>query len=213
MRSASAGRVSRGGRRKSTAPPGSDIMRKNAAYRALEAAMLRIQEGNSPSAEMAQPRAITMTSTSNASRRVRLRNKSRKYFNLHLPRPNIVGDVFGGDGQLVSTGDHLFWNDQLASVGGSLRIPPEFDGRRPFQPRHQRARARGGVDLQGNRLAAVETFVVELHLAHGRLAGDHKRLRLTIRLTQVIAQNEAHRVGSILHVGGGKEASLPDVFR
>src|ERR1017187_1818055 len=213
MRSASAGRVSRGGRRKSTAPPGSDIMRKNAASRALEASMLRIQKGSSPSAEMAQPRAITMTSTSNASRRVRLRNKLRKYFNLHLPGSNVVSDVFGGDGQLVSAGNHLFWNDQLASVGGSLRIPPEFDGRRPFQPRHQRARACRGVDLQGNRLAALETFAVELHLDHGRLAGDHKRLRLAIRLTQAIAQDEAHGVGSILHIGGSKEASLPDVFR
>src|ERR1019366_6325218 len=211
MRSASAGRVSRGGRRKSTAPPGSDIMRKSAASRALEASMLRIQEGNSPSAEIAHPRERTNTASANA--RVRLRNKLRKYVNLHLPRSNIVGDVLGGDGQLVSAGDHLFWNDQLASVGGSLRIPPEFDGRRPFQPRHQRARACRGLYLQGNRLAALETFAVELHLDHRRLAGDHKRLRLAIRLTQAIAQDEAHRVGSILHVGGSKEASLPDVFR
>ena len=124
-------------------------MRKKTASRALEASMLRIQEGSSPSAEMAQPRAITMTNTTSASRRVRLRHELRKYFNLHLLRTDIVGDVLGGDGQLVRAGDRLLRNDQLAGIGGGLRIPPEFDGRRTFQPRDQRARALRGLDSSG----------------------------------------------------------------
>src|ERR1035441_7030691 len=115
MRSASAGRVSRGGRRKSTEPPGNDIMRKKASCSALPASMFRIHKGNSPTAEIAHPTATANVST--ASRRVRLRGKSlrgkslhdesRKHFNLHLLRSNVVRNILGRNGQLVRAGNRL----------------------------------------------------------------------------------------------------------
>src|SRR5271166_1848994 len=210
MRSARAGRVSRGGRRKSTEPPGNDIMRKKAASIALAASLLRIHEGSSPSAETPQPRAITKTAS--ASARIRLRGRLREHFNLHLPGSNVVGDILGGDSQLVSAGDGLPGNNQLASIGGSLGIPLEFDGRRAIETRDESARALRGVNYHGDCLAALETLAVELDLDNGRLAGDHKRLRLAIGLSETIAQDKAHGVSAILHVGGCEKAGLPHVF-
>src|SRR3974390_829242 len=109
MRSVSAGRVSRGGRRKATAPPGNDIIRKKTASRAVLASTLRIQDGNS-AAEMAAPMAAT--NTASASHRKRRERESRKYFNLHLLRTNVVSNIFSGHGQLVGARDRLVGNCQ-----------------------------------------------------------------------------------------------------
>src|SRR5260370_42590411 len=124
MRSRSAGRVSRGGRRKGTATPGNDIMRKNAASRALADSTLRIHDGNSPSAENVPPSASTKAP--NATQRARVCVELRKYFNLHLLHSNVVSDIFGGDRQLVVAGNRLLWNEQLAGIGCRSRVPSEL---------------------------------------------------------------------------------------
>src|ERR1700677_2673276 len=216
MSSESAGRVSRGGRRKGTAPPGNGIMRKKAASSTLDPSMLRTHEGSSPRAAMAEPAASTNTAI--ASRRMRrldtlLRDELRKDFNLHLPGADVVGNIFGGDRQFVRTRNGLFGNEQLAGIGACSRIPAEFNRCRTIQPRYQRPRALRRVNLQVDRLPALEAFVVELHLDHRRLAGNHERFRLTIRSAELVAQDEAHGVGPILHVSGSKKAGLPNIFR
>ena len=84
-------------------------MRKKAASTALPASMLRIHDGNSPRAEMLQPRAAKKIAS--AIRRTRRKtSESRKYFNLHLLRTDVVSDVLGGDGQLVGAGDGFLGN-------------------------------------------------------------------------------------------------------
>src|SRR4029077_4779118 len=101
MRSLNAARVSRGGRRNSTGPPGNDIVRKKTASCALLASMLRINDGSSPRAEIVQPIARTNAVSANQ----RWRDELRKHFNLHLLGSDVVGDVLGGDCQLVGAGD------------------------------------------------------------------------------------------------------------
>src|SRR5277367_4512891 len=131
MRSPRAGLVSLGGRRKSTGPPGSDIIRKKTDCSALVASMLRIHAGSSPKAAIVEPRATTNTTS---ARRLP-REELGKYFNLHLLGSDIVGDVLRRNGQCVAAGDCFSGDDQRASVRGGFRIPPEFDRRRTFQSR------------------------------------------------------------------------------
>src|SRR5271157_132849 len=213
MRSERAGRVSRGGRRKSTAPPGSDIMRKKTACSVLPASMLRIHEGNSATAENVNPPAMTNASTASFfCFDSFLRFKSRKHFNLHLLRCDVVRDILGGDRQFVGAGNGLSGNEQIASIGGGFCIPSEFNRGRTFQARDQSAGALRCIDLQVYRLAALESFVVQLHFDYWRLARNHKCLGFAIRVPQPIAQDETYRVSSVLHIGGSEKARLPDVF-
>src|SRR5512135_1307802 len=98
MSSVSAGRVSLGGRRNGTAPPGNDIIRKNAASIALADSMFRIHDGSSPMA--ASEPAMASANAPSIQRCMLdevLAAESRKYFKLHLLRTNVVGDVFAGD--------------------------------------------------------------------------------------------------------------------
>ena len=100
MSSVRAGRVSLGGRRNGTAPPGNDIMRKKAASIPLADSMLRIHDGSSPMAP-SEP-AMASANAPSIQRRMRMLDKvwaaeSRKYFKLHLLRTDVVGDVFAGD--------------------------------------------------------------------------------------------------------------------
>src|SRR5258708_31649370 len=95
MSSRSAGRVSDGGLRNCTAPPGSDIARKNAASMGLPASRLLIQDGRAPLAEIIHPvmathATIPQTCTS------RLLKTLGEDFNLHLLGCDVLGDVFGG---------------------------------------------------------------------------------------------------------------------
>src|SRR5207245_9048292 len=131
MSTASAGRVSRGGRRKGTAPPGNDIMRKNTASRALADSTLRIHDGNSPSAERVPPSASTKAP--GVSQRARVCAELGKYFNLHLLRSNVVGNVLGSDCQLVVAGNRLLWDAEFARIGASPRVPSEFNRSRGCQ--------------------------------------------------------------------------------
>src|ERR1700722_12867984 len=105
MSSLSAGRVSLGGRRNSTAPPGKDIERNIADSTTEPASMLRIQEGRSHHADIIHPVVNRNTA------RCKLRRKLRKDFNLHLLRPNVVGDVFRSHCQLVGSRNRLLWDE------------------------------------------------------------------------------------------------------
>src|ERR1700687_4994515 len=101
MSSVSAGRVSLGGRRNGTAPPGNDIIRKNPASMALADSMFRIHEGSSPIA--ASEPAMVSANAPSIQRRMRMLDKglaaeSREYFKLHLLRTDVVGDGLAGDG-------------------------------------------------------------------------------------------------------------------
>src|SRR4029077_7761135 len=98
-------------------------MRKNTASSALLASMLRIHRGNSPSAEIVPPTAAK--NITSATRRTRRDDDSRKYFNLHLLRTNIVSNILGGDGQLVSAGNGLVRNPERASIRRGLRVPAQ----------------------------------------------------------------------------------------
>ena len=73
--------------------------------------------------------------------RLRLVDESRKYFNLHLLRSNIVGDVFRSNSQLVSARNHLVRNHQCASIGAGPGVPAKWNGRRTIHARHQSPRA------------------------------------------------------------------------
>src|SRR5215467_4750483 len=88
-----AGRVSLGGRRNATGPPGTDIMRKKAPSRELFASILRIHAGSSPTAETA---LMTAHTAGNSTIAVQRRRELREYFNGDLPGSNIVGIAFRG---------------------------------------------------------------------------------------------------------------------
>ena len=100
-----------------------------------------------------------------------------------------------------------------AGIGGDSRIPPERNRHGTIQSRNQSARGFRCSDFQVDGLATLESFVIQLHLNDRRLAGNDERLGLAIRVTNLVAQNEPHRVGAVLHIRGRKKARLPDVFR
>ena len=80
----------------------------------------------SPRAEMAQPHATTNTAA--ASPRVQgfeLGCELRKHFNLHLLRSDVVGDILGGDRQLVRAWNCFARDQERACVGGGSGIPSE----------------------------------------------------------------------------------------
>src|SRR5262249_55855545 len=71
------------------------------------------------------------------------REGSRKHFNGHLLGCDVVGDVFGGHGQLVVARNLLGRNQELPGIRASLRVPMQLDRSRSLEPGHQRARTLG----------------------------------------------------------------------
>ena len=111
MSSLSAGRVSLGGRRNSTAPPGNNISRNIADSMAEPASMFRNHDGSAPQADTAHPARATNTAIPHRRSngfadelRNQNRNELRKDFNLHLLRPDVVGNVLRGYRQFVGSG-------------------------------------------------------------------------------------------------------------
>src|SRR5215471_10860511 len=104
MSSPRAGRVSRGGRRKSTSPPGSDIKRKKAASICVRASMLRTQGGNAPRAVAIQSRKRMLRRTATRARRG-FREALGNNFNVHPLRTDVVGDVFTGHDEAIRAGN------------------------------------------------------------------------------------------------------------
>ena len=139
--------------------------------------------------------------------------ESRKYFNLHLLRTNVVSDVLGSDGQFVGAGDGMVGNGENAGIGGGFGIPAQCDRalRHPSAPPGC-ASLSEALTRRSMCLATLKALAVKFHLHHWRLAGNDECLRLAIGVSDLIAQDQAHSVGSVLHVGGRKKASLPDVF-
>ena len=75
--------------------------------------------------------------------------ESRKYFNLHLLRTNVVRDVFGRDRQLVGAGNRLFGNCQrLRCSRQTFASQRSATGYRAIHARNERARALRRADFQ-----------------------------------------------------------------
>ena len=79
------------------------MARNSAASIAVPASTFRIHAGSAPRAETTHPASVTNTAIPQ-TRSQRLRDRSRKHFNLHLLRPDVVGNVFRGHGQFVGSG-------------------------------------------------------------------------------------------------------------
>src|SRR5713101_8655545 len=111
MSSASAGRVSRDGRRKGTSPPGSAIKRKNAASISVRASMLRIQGGSAPRTVNSAP-ATKKANVAAAWTGRGFREALRNDFNCHPLRAEVMGNVFAGHREALRAGNGLLGNQQ-----------------------------------------------------------------------------------------------------
>src|ERR1700728_128916 len=187
-------------------------MRESSPSSTLLASMLRVHEGSWPLAATAPKIAAKVKKVARAARRMRGDDESRKYFNAHLLRSNVVGNILGGYGQFVSAGNGLLGNSERTGVGGGVGIPVQRDGHGTVQARDQGASTFRRADFQIDGLAALETLAIEFDLHDRRLASDDKRLRLAVGVANFVAQDETHGVRTILHVGGREKARLPDIF-
>src|SRR5579872_794196 len=98
-------------------------MRKKTASRVDFPSTFRTHEGSSANAVTAAQIPASKPATTKA--RCRCLNCSRKYFNLHLLRTDVVRDVLGRNGQLVSAGDAFLRNRESAGVRAHCRIPSQ----------------------------------------------------------------------------------------
>src|SRR5260370_1967744 len=121
-------------------------MRKNAPSSAVLASMLGIDEGSSPNAATAPK--IAAKKVARTARRMRRDDDSRKYFNGHLLRSNVVGNILGGYGQFVSAGNGLLGNGERSCVGGCLGVPVQRYRHGPLHTCDQGARTPRGADFQ-----------------------------------------------------------------
>src|ERR1700759_1486906 len=140
----------------------------------------------------------------------------RKDFKLHLLRADIVCNVFGGDGQHVDAGRERARNSKLTRAGAGPRIPAQIrsgdraSGVSTCKPCGQKASGGGRFDAQRKKLACMNARSIQMNAHRRRSSGDHEGLLLGISIAAVVAQNQTHGIGAVMHVGGRKESRLPD---
>src|SRR5579884_4075626 len=114
-------------------------MRKKTPSSALLDSTLRIQDGNSPTADIV-PSAATMKTAVQHLRTGEPENQSRKHFNLHLPGSHVVRNVFSSNSQLVISRNRLLGDENLSRTRGGAGVPSQFHWCRAFEPCHKCSR-------------------------------------------------------------------------
>src|SRR5271170_1040965 len=154
----------------------------------------------------------TTTAATNAPIRTGRRRRLRNHFNAHLLAAKVVRDVLGGDGEGVGAGWQILRNGELAGAGGRGWIPAKTDGSEAFETGAERSRGLRGGDAKLHGVSGTEALVIQMHMHGGRRARDYEGLCFAPGMACRVAQNEAHAIDAILHIGRGKEARLPNVF-
>ncbi len=77
---------------------------------------------------------------------------------LDLLRADVVGDVFGGDGEGVAADGQAGGDGERAGAGEGARVPAQGDGGYAFEASGEGAGGGGGLRAQLEGFAAMEAW-------------------------------------------------------